>query len=66
MVTWTSTDEAYVAKLLVPVAPDDKLPVGTPIAVFVDDKKDIDAFKDYVAGQAAPAAPSQPAQPAVW
>ena len=57
VVTWTSTDEAYVAKLLVPASPDDKLAVGTPLAVFVDDAKDVAAFKDYVAGAAQAAAP---------
>ena len=63
VVTWTSTDEAYVAKLLVPASPDNKLPVGTPLAVFVDESKDVGAFKDYVVG-AAPAAASEPAKPA--
>ena len=61
VVTWTSTDEAYVAKLLVPASPDDKLAVGTPIAVFVDEEKDVAAFKDYVAGPIPAAAPSEPA-----
>eukprot|EP01084_Bolivina_argentea_P100803 180871_1 len=50
VVTWTSTDEAYIAKLLVPVAPDNKLLVGTPLAIIVDEKNDISAFKDYIVG----------------
>eukprot|EP01083_Nonionella_stella_P312607 1118753_1 len=59
VVTWTATDEAYIAKLLVAVSADDRLPVGTPLAVFVDEQSDVSAFKDYVIGSAAP--PSNPA-----
>ena len=44
VVTWTATDEAYIAKLLHPVAPDTKLAVGTPLAVLVESKDDIPAF----------------------
>ena len=43
-VTWTATDEAYVAKLLYPVSTDVRLPVGTPLAVFVESKDDVAAF----------------------
>jgi len=60
VVTWTSTDEAFVAKLLVPVSPDTKLAVGTPLAVFVEDVKDVSAFKDYVPGTAAAVDTSAP------
>jgi len=54
VVTWTSTDEAYIAKLLVAADADNKLSVGTPLAVFVDEKADVAAFRDYVVGGAAP------------
>ena len=58
VVTWTSTDDLYVAKLLVNADPDAKHAVGTPLAVFVDDAKDVAAFGDFVVGGAAPAAPA--------
>jgi len=65
VVTWTSTDDAFVAKLLVAADGNNKLPIGTPLAVFVDEKKDIGAFKDYVPGApaAAPASSGAAASP---
>ena len=44
VVTWTATDEAYVAKLLYPVSPDTKLPVGTPFSCICCEKNDVAAF----------------------
>jgi len=58
VVTWTALDDAYVAKLLVKADPDAKVTVGEPLAVFVDDEKDVAAFKDFTVGGAAPAAPT--------
>eukprot|EP01084_Bolivina_argentea_P010725 19989_1 len=63
VVTWTSTDEAYVAKLLVPANPDEKLLVNAPLAVFVDKKGDVAAFKDFVVAAVASQSSTTPSQP---
>ncbi len=47
-VAFESTDEGYVAKVLVGEHVPD-LPVGTPIMVTVEDESNISAFKDFVA-----------------
>mmetsp|Transcript_1567 Transcript_1567/g.3900 ORF Transcript_1567/g.3900 Transcript_1567/m.3900 type:complete len:474 (-) Transcript_1567:264-1685(-) len=60
-------DDGIVAKLLVADGASD-LPVGTPVAVIVEEAGDVAAFKDYKAvGEpaAAAAAPPAPAAPAV-
>ena len=55
-------EDGYVAKLLFPEGSKD-IPLGTPIAILVDDVDDIAAFKDYVPEGAAPvAAPAAPAK----
>eukprot|EP01117_Protostelium_nocturnum_P018070 TRINITY_DN747_c0_g1_i1.p1 TRINITY_DN747_c0_g1~~TRINITY_DN747_c0_g1_i1.p1 ORF type:complete len:559 (-),score=226.13 TRINITY_DN747_c0_g1_i1:57-1733(-) len=41
-----TTDDGYLAKILVPENTQD-VPVGTPIAIVVDDEKDVAAFKNY-------------------
>ena len=49
-------EEGYIAKLLFPDGTKD-IPLGTPIAIVVDEKEDVDKFKDYTAGGGeAPAA----------
>ncbi len=52
-VAFESTDEGYVAKILVGEHVPD-LPVGTPIMVTVNDESDISAFKDFVAEKQKP------------
>ena len=39
-------EEGYIAKLLFPAGTKD-IPLGTPIAIVVDEKEDIAKFKDY-------------------
>ena len=39
-------EEGYVAKLLYPEDSDD-IALGKPIAIIVDNKEDIEKFKDY-------------------
>ena len=54
-------DEGYIAKILYDAGSKD-IPLGTALAIMVDDEDDVAAFKDYKdEGGAAPAAPSAPA-----
>lgn len=53
-------DEGYIAKLLFDEGTKD-VPVGTPIAILVDDEDDIAAFKDYKPEDAPAAAPAESA-----
>ncbi|CEP24562.1 K00627 pyruvate dehydrogenase E2 component (dihydrolipoamide acetyltransferase) [Cyberlindnera jadinii] len=39
-------EDGYLAKILVPAGSKD-IPVNTPIAVYVEEKGDVDAFKDF-------------------
>lgn len=48
-------DEGYIAKILYEEGTKD-IPVGTPICILVEDKEDLDGFKDYKGEEAAPAA----------
>lgn len=48
-------DEGYLAKILVPANTKD-VKVGQPLAILVDDKADVEKFRDYVVGT-PPAAP---------
>lgn len=57
-------DEGYVAKLLFDAGTKD-LPLGTVLAVLVEDEEDIAKFTDYTGGaSAAPAKAAAPATPA--
>ena len=47
-------EEGYVAKLLFPEGAKD-VPLGTVIAILVEDKADIAAFKNYSGSGDAPA-----------
>lgn len=47
---WQVTDDVYLAKIL--LQPGQEVPVGTPACIFVEDKKDVAAFKDYTPGAA--------------
>lgn len=63
-------EEGYVAKILVPEGAKD-VSIGDLVAILVENKEDIAAFKDFTAGSAGPAAPKpakkeakpEPAQP---
>lgn len=56
VVDFEMQEEGYIAKLLYPEGAND-IPLGTPIAVLVDDKSDIAAFADYTPGGAPSAEP---------
>ncbi len=48
-IDWEGQEEGFIAKLLVPDGTKD-IAVGQPVAVLVDDKADVTAFKNYVPG----------------
>lgn len=50
-VDFEAQDDAFLAKILVS-DPTREIPVGEPIAIFVEDEDDIAAFKDYKAAAA--------------
>ena len=54
-------EDGYLAKILVPAGSKD-IPVNTPIAVYVEEKGDVDAFKDFTV-EAAPAKATQEEAP---
>ena len=57
-------EEGYVAAILYPDGAKD-IELGKIVAVIVENKDDIDAFKNYTADSAAaPSAPAQQAAPA--
>lgn len=60
-------EEGYLAKIIVDAGAKD-LPVGKPIAVYVEDKSDVAAFADFTAedagGSAAPAKAEAPKEEA--
>ncbi|XP_037070650.1 dihydrolipoyllysine-residue acetyltransferase component of pyruvate dehydrogenase complex, mitochondrial-like [Pollicipes pollicipes] len=60
-----NSDEGYLAKILVPAGTKD-IPLGKLLCIIVDNKEDIDKFKDYVdtSGPAPPSAPSPPQEKA--
>ena len=39
-------EEGFIAKLLFPEGTKD-IPLGTPVAILVDNKEDVAAFKDF-------------------
>ena len=51
-------EEGYIAKLLYPEGAKD-IPLGTPIAIVVDNKEDVAKFKDYKVEEKTAAAPTQ-------
>ena len=61
-VAFESTEEGYIAKILVP-AGDDIIAVGKPVAILVEEEADVVKFADYTAdsGKAA-ATPEAPAE----
>lgn len=48
-IDWEGQEDGYIAKLLVPDGAKD-IAVGAPVAVLVDDKADVAAFKDFTIG----------------
>lgn len=70
---WENQDEGFIAKLLVPEGTKD-IPIGSPVALLVEEEDQVAAFKDYVpqqapsaggaAAAAAPAASPEGAEPA--
>lgn len=70
-IEWEAQEEGFLAKILSPAGSKD-IPVGTPVALLVEEQEDLAPFKDYTPSQgaAAPAAPattsslSKPAAPA--
>jgi pyruvate dehydrogenase E2 component (dihydrolipoamide acetyltransferase) len=50
-------EEGFIAKLLFPEGTKD-IPLGTPIAILVDNKEDVEKFKDYK-GEETVAAPKK-------
>jgi len=61
-VSFDSTEEGYIAKILLP-AGSKKVKVGTTIAILVEDKSQIGAFKDYVSPTAAASVPPSQSPP---
>jgi pyruvate dehydrogenase E2 component (dihydrolipoamide acetyltransferase) len=57
---WEAQEEGFVAKILMPEGSRD-IPVGTTVALLVEEQADVAAFADYTPGAAAAAAPAAPA-----
>lgn len=62
-VDYEATDDAFMAKILIPEGADD-IPVGQTIAITVDDSDDIAAFASFTAADLGGAAPEAAAAPA--
>ncbi|KAL7312199.1 pyruvate dehydrogenase complex dihydrolipoamide acetyltransferase component (E2) [Mucor circinelloides] len=54
-------EEGFLAKVFVSEG-DKDIPVGKPIAIFVDDESDVEAFKDFTLEDASPAAAAPAAE----
>ena len=61
---WEAQDEGVLAKIVVPAGARD-IPVGTPVAIVVDEASDVAAFANYEAGSSASSSSSAPAAAAV-
>jgi pyruvate dehydrogenase E2 component (dihydrolipoamide acetyltransferase) len=55
-------EEGYIAKLLFPEGTKD-IPLGTTVAILVDNKEDVEKFKDYKGEEAAPTKTQPKAEP---
>ncbi|KAF5826934.1 single hybrid motif-containing protein [Dunaliella salina] len=51
-VAWESTEEGYLAQILLPAGSKD-IPINTPAMVVVEDQSAVEAFKDFTAADAA-------------
>lgn len=60
-IDWEAQEEGYLAKILVPAGSKD-IPVGTTVALLVEDAADVAAFDSYTPSGSAAAAPA-PAAP---
>ncbi|CAO3611177.1 unnamed protein product [Mucor fragilis] len=56
-------EEGFLAKVFVSEG-DKDIPVGKPIAIFVDDESDVEAFKDFTLEDASPASAAPAAEEA--
>lgn len=56
VVDFEMQEDGYIAKLCYPEGAKD-VPLGEPVAILVDDPKDIPAFADWVKGGKVSAAP---------
>lgn len=63
IIAFEASEEGFLAKILIP-AGTQGVPIGTPIAIVVENKADIDKFKDYSGDAAAAPAPKAAAAPA--
>lgn len=63
-IEWEAQEEGFLAKILMPEGSKD-IPVGTTVALLVEDAGDVAAFANYSpgAGGAAAAAPKKAAAP---
>lgn len=61
-VDFEATEEAFLAKILLPDGSKD-IPIGVPIAITVEKKEDVAAFKDYQPAGAKPAQAQAPTPP---
>jgi pyruvate dehydrogenase E2 component (dihydrolipoamide acetyltransferase) len=60
-IEWEAQEEGFIAKILAPDGSRD-IPVGTAVALLVEEEGDVAAFADYTPGAAKPAA-AEPAAP---
>ncbi|PRW58316.1 Dihydrolipoyllysine-residue acetyltransferase component of pyruvate dehydrogenase mitochondrial [Chlorella sorokiniana] len=61
-IEWEAQEEGFLAKILMPEGSKD-IPVGTTVALLVEDAGDVAAFANYSPGAGAAAAPKKPAAP---
>ncbi|CAH3015314.1 unnamed protein product [Porites evermanni] len=56
-------EEGFLAKILIPAGSKD-IPIGKLLCIIVENKDDVDAFKNFVPEEDVPAAPPAPEKPA--
>ncbi|KAF8068297.1 pdhC [Scenedesmus sp. PABB004] len=61
-IEWEAQEEGYIAKIIKPAGSKD-IPVGTPVALIVEEAGDVAAFSSYTPGGAARGAPGRPRGP---
>lgn len=57
-------EEGFLAKIILPAGSKD-VPIGKLLCIIVENKEDVDSFKDFVAGEEASPAVEKPAEAAV-
>lgn len=60
---WENQEDGFIAKILIPAGAKD-IPVGTPLAVLVEDKDDIVKVADYQPSAASDASSSSASEAA--